>query len=196
VGIGRPRKLLAAAAMVAGPLALLAAGPSTGTTRAGAARCPIAAVTGASGPVQWAFSETGPPSGSHPGIASSYTHGHGSWAGGRAHGTICHQDSARHAASRDLVLSVSGAARLAPGVFRLGLRGVQLTLSVQVSASDDRACPTGAMGSVTLFASYHEVHRDSLRLHFAGACSSHDHLYTGAALHVLIARNGHQVNSL
>jgi hypothetical protein len=145
--------------------------------------------------VQWAFSETGPPSGRHPGIASSYTHGRGTWAGGRAQGTICHQDTAPGVASRDLVLDVSGVARLAPGVVRLGLPGVELTLSVKVSASDDPACTTGARGSVTLFASYHETHRDSLRLHFVRACSSHDHLYTGAALHVLIARDGHQVNS-
>lgn len=93
------------------------------------------------------------------------------------------------------MLNVAGAARLSPGVVRLGLSGVQLTLSVSVSASDDTACPTGTRGSVTLFASYHEVHRDSVRMHFAGACASHDHLYTGSALHVLIARNGGQVNS-
>lgn len=184
--------LLLAAAVLA---SALLAGASAGAAGPGSARCPIKAASAASALVQWAFTETGAPSGSHPGIASSYTHGRGTWVSGRARGTICHQDSAPGAPSRNLVLSVTGSARLSPGITRLGLPGVQLTLPVSVSASDDPACPAGVRGSVTLFASYHEVHRDSVRLRFAAACAAHDHVYTGARLHVLIARNGHQVNS-
>ena len=64
-----------------------------------------------------------------------------------------------------------------------------------VSASDDAACPRGTPGSVTLFASYFAVHRDSIVLHFASPCASHDHRFTATTVHVLIARNGHQVNT-
>jgi hypothetical protein len=39
------------------------------------------------------------------------------------------------------------------------------------------------------------VHRDSIVLHFAAACASHDHTFTGSIVHVLIARNGAQVNT-
>jgi hypothetical protein len=48
---------------------------------------------------------------------------------------------------------------------------------------------------VTLFASYYSVHRDSIALHFTGACAAHDHTFTGAIVKVLISRNGAQVNS-
>ena len=96
---------------------------------------------------------------------------------------------------RDIVLRVAGAATLSPQVKHLGLLGVAITLAVSVAASDDGACSAGTAGTVTLFASYYAVHRDSISLHFAAACGDHDHTFTGAAVHVLIARAGHQVSS-
>ena len=48
---------------------------------------------------------------------------------------------------------------------------------------------------LTLFASYYSVHRDSIALHFTGACASHDHTFTGTLVRVLITRNGAQVNT-
>ena len=48
---------------------------------------------------------------------------------------------------------------------------------------------------MTLFASYYGVHRDSIVVHFASACSSHDHSFSGTIVHVEIARNGQQVNT-
>ena len=56
------------------------------------------------------------------------------------------------------------------------------------------ACAAGTHGTVTLFASYHAIHRDSMSLHFAPACAHHNHRYSGSRLHVFIARNGAQVN--
>jgi hypothetical protein len=66
---------------------------------------------------------------------------------------------------------------------------------VTVSASNDSACATGTGGSVTLFASYYGVHHDTISLHFGPGCADHDHLFSGSIVHVLIARDGHQVNS-
>jgi hypothetical protein len=80
-------------------------------------------------------------------------------------------------------------------VTRKGLLGVELALKVKVSASDDSACPVGTIGTVTLFASYFETHRDTLALTFSGGCTDHDHRYSGSSLHVLITRKGAQVNS-
>jgi len=34
-----------------------------------------------------------------------------------------------------------------------------------------------------------------LSLHFGAQCADHNHVYTGSRLHVLIARDGAQVNS-
>jgi hypothetical protein len=145
--------------------------------------------------VQWAFTETGPPSGAHPGIASSYTHGRGNWSGGHATGTACHEDSLTGGhGSRELVLKIAGSAKLSPGITRMGLPGVGLELKGTVSASNDPECATGTHGTVTLFASYHSIHSDSLQLRFTGGCADHDHTYTGSQLHVLITRGGAQVN--
>jgi hypothetical protein len=161
---------------------------------AGKVKCPIKA-SGSSSAVEWAFTESGAPTGAHPGVRASYTHGRGHWQSGHASGTVCHEDSLSAGGSHNLVLAVAGAARLSPGVTQHGLPGVRLALKVTVSASDDAVCAVGALGTVTLFASYHEAHEDSAALSFSGGCSDHNHRYSGSTLHVLIARGGKQVNS-
>jgi hypothetical protein len=171
----------------------LGASPATATSKV---KCPIKAGSAATGPVQWAFTESAPPTGRHPGLSSAYTHGRGQWLLGHANGTVCHTDLlAGGHGSRDLVLAVAGSAKLTPHIRSLGLVGVALTLKVSVAASDDASCPLGTRGTVTLFASYYSVHRDSLRLRFAAPCAAHDHLFEGRSLHVLITRKGAQVNS-
>ncbi len=187
-------RLIATAATLAaaGSLAV-AEPPGANATRV---KCPIKAVAAGSPQVEWAFTESGPPSGAHRGVVSSYTHGRGTWHGGRASGTICHADQLTGGAgSQDLVLAATSGSKLSPHVTRLGLLGVELALRVKVAASDDAACAVGSPGTVTLFASYYSVHRDSLRLRFAAACADHDHSYGGPGLHVLITRKGAQVNS-
>jgi hypothetical protein len=159
------------------------------------ALCPLKTGSPSGGDVQWAFTETGPPSDTHRGISTSYTHGRGSWTRGRATGTACSQDSPTAGPSRNLVLAAAGKAKLSPKVTQFGLLGVRLVVPVRVSASDDRACAAGTRGTATLFASYFAVHRDSLSLHFSGGCADHDHRYSGSKLHVLIARHGAQVNT-
>ncbi|HEY8304846.1 MAG TPA: hypothetical protein VIG42_09715 [Solirubrobacteraceae bacterium] len=181
------------AACAVGALATSAGGAQTAST--GKVKCPIKA-SSSSSPVEWAFTESSPPSGAHKGIASSYTHGKGRWQGGKATGTVCHEDSLTGGkGSRNLVLAMAGGSKLSPRVTRLGLLGVELALKVRVAASDDTACPVGTAGTVTLFASYYATHRDSLALSFGGACADHDHRYGGGSLHVLITRQGAQVNS-
>ena len=168
--------------------------PSALSASADPAACPLKPSSASPSGEAWAFTQTGPPSSSHPGIASSYTHGRGTWTGGHGAGTICNQDSVSGHPSHNLVLAVAGAARISPHITRLGHLGVGLVLNVTVSASDDQSCPAQTRGTVTLFASYYQGHHDSLQLHLAGACSAYDYTYTGSQLHVLIAENGRQVN--
>jgi hypothetical protein len=187
----RRRLGLGAVAAIAAAAALA---PSTGATTT-AVRCPASVAAGSAGPVQWLFSALGAPSSSSATVNWSWTRGGGSWNGGRASGTICSEDKGGGLAARNLVLRVSGSSTLSPMITKLGLLGVGIVLPVTVSASDDAACPRGTPGSVTLFASYYSVHRDSIVMHFAPACASHDHSFGGTIVHVEIARNGHQVSS-
>lgn len=183
----RPIAVVAALAATAS-LALV---PSAGAK----VKCPIKA-SSSSSPVEWAFTETSAPTGPHKGIASSYTHGKGLWQNGKATGTVCHADQLTGGkGSQNLVLAMAGSAKLSPHVTRLGLLGIELALKVKVAASDDPACMVGGTGTVTLFASYFSVHKDSVQLRFNGGCADHDHTYTGSSLHVLITRKGAQVNS-
>jgi len=184
----RLRLLIAAAS-----LAVTALATSSGVAAPSAA-CP-ASVAASAGPVAWVFSQLGAPSPASAGLSWSWTRGSGSWAAGAGTGTICSQDRGGGRPTRNLVLTVAGASTLSPQIVRYGLPGVAITLPVRVSATDDGSCPRGTRGTVTLFASYYSVHRDSIALRFARACRSHDHTFTGTAVHVEISRNGAQVNS-
>ena len=155
--------------------------------------CPASAAAG--GPVQWVFGQLGAPSPPSKSLSWTWTRGSGTWNGGRATGAICAEDKGGGRPTRHLVLSVSGSSTLSPGITRLGLPGVGIRIVVRVTASDDPACPRGTPGSVTLFASYYSVHRDSIVMHFAAACTGHNHTFTGSTAHVEIDRNGAQVNS-
>lgn len=169
-----------------------AGGAAASVTCPASASAPTTSTT--AGAVQWEFSVIGAPTAGASGVTSSWTRGNGTWNGGKATGTICSEDKGSFA-RRDLVLNASGSSVLVPKTTRLGLLGVSIVVPVTVSASDDTACPTGTHGAVTLFASYYSVHRDSIALHFTGACAAHDHTFTGAIVKVLITRDGAQVNS-
>jgi hypothetical protein len=157
--------------------------------------CPLHAGTPSGGDVQWGFTVTGTPSTRHSGLRATYTHGRGNWTSGRATGKACVQDTPFQGAVRDLVMSVSGRSKLSPHVHENGYFGVRIALPVRVSASDDPACPAGSRGTITLFASYYAVHRDSLKLHFGPHCTGHNLSYSWQHLHVLITRHGAQVNT-
>ena len=159
-----------------------------------AVTCPLAAGTPTGGQVQWAFSVTKIPPNSPAAVTNVYTHGHGNWAQGRGAGTICEQ---YYGTDRDVVvLAVSGKSQLSPHITRMGLLGVGLRLGLTVSASDDQTCPTGTAGTMTFFASYYSVHRDTAELHFATACAAHDVTFSGGSLRLMIGASGRQVNSV
>ena len=175
-------------------LVVLSLAGSAATAQPGQVVCPVAPGTPSGGDVQWAFSDSGRPAGNA--IKSSYVHGRGNWTSGRATGTVCSTDSpTKTGVVRHLVLAVGGGSKLTGRVTENGLLGVRMVLPVKVRASDDMTCGTGAIGTITLFASYYSVHRDTVQIHFSGRCTGHNLSYSGSALHVYIARHGAQVNT-
>jgi hypothetical protein len=181
------RLALIAAIVLAATAASAGASPET-------VRCPASAGASA-GAVQWEFTALGVPNTPSGAVDWSWTRGRGSWNGGKASGTVCAEDRGHGIATRDLVLTASGGSVLTPHVTEHGMLGVSLVIGVRVHATDDAHCPTGTHGTITLFASYYSVHVDTIALHFTGGCGDHDHSFGGSVVHVLIARNGHQVNS-
>ncbi|HLY50827.1 MAG TPA: hypothetical protein VKR21_16685 [Solirubrobacteraceae bacterium] len=178
---------------VAAVLAMILA-VSAAAAESGRVACPLQRGAPSGGDVQWAFSDSGRPAGKT--IRSSYVHGRGSWTNGRATGTACTTDSpAQNGGVRDLVLAVEGKSKLTARVRQNGLLGVRLVLRMRVRASDDQTCPQATTGTLTLFASYYSVHRDTLQVHFSSRCVGHDLTYSGSALHVYIARHGAQVSA-
>jgi hypothetical protein len=175
-------------------LVALSLAVSAATAATGQVVCPVAPGTPSGGDVQWAFSDSGRPAGNA--IKSSYVHGRGHWTNGRATGTVCTTDSStKTGVTRDLVLTVGGQSKLTGRVTEDGLLGVRIVLPVKVRASDDMTCATGATGTITLFASYYSVHRDTLQIHFSARCIGHNLSYSGPSLHAYIARHGAQVNT-
>jgi hypothetical protein len=187
------RALVAGACSILAASTLIAAGAAAAPTTH--ASCPLKPGTPTGGDVQWGFTESGAPSDQHKGIKTSYTHGRGNWTSGRTTGKACSQDTLTKGPARNLVLSAAGKAKLTGRVTQSGLLGVRLVVPLKVSASDDSACAVGTRGTVTLFASYFSVHRDTAALHFAKPCADHDHHFSGSSLHVLITRHGAQVNT-
>jgi hypothetical protein len=196
-----PRSLAALPALAGAVLASLASVSLVPTSAAdgahasgSAAKCPLRPTSAVPGGEAWAFSVTGVPASTHAGINSTYAHGRGTWAHGHAAGTICREDMPVSGPARDVVLKVGGGARVSPGVTQLGRRGVSLTMSVTVSASDYQACAVGTRGSVSIFASYYQAHHDRVQLRFAAGCAAEDATFAGPRLHALIAGEGRQVN--
>lgn len=167
---------------------------ASATAKPGRVACPLKPGSPSGGDVQWAFSDSGRPGARA--VKSSYVHGRGNWTSGRATGTACTTDStAKTGGVRNLVLAVSGSSKLTGRVTQRGLLGVRIVLRVKVRASDDANCPKGARGTITLFASYYSVHRDTMQVHFGSSCTGHNLSYSGPTLHVYIARHGAQVTT-
>ena len=154
--------------------------------------CPLDAKAAANGPVLWAFSQYGAPIGTHKGLSKSYTHGRGTWLGKRAHGWICHQDMGGGVAKkRHLVLRTTATDSALHGrVTRLGKLGVELVIPLQVTATDDVSCAIGTRATMTLFASYYDVHVDRAALRFDAGCRKHDHTWLAPQLKLQIQRKG------
>jgi hypothetical protein len=165
------------------------------TATADPAQCP-AGIASSSTTVQWVWSAIGKPASGAASVISSVSGGNGTWRKGRASGTICAQLTQSGGVRHNIVLTVSGPAKLSPSITKLHELGIGLVLAVTVSATDDAAaCPDATTGTVALFASYYEVHKDRAILTFAAPCAGYDLTFKGSILHIEIARDGHQIKS-
>lgn len=185
--------LVACAAVAATALAILATGAGAAASKG--VTCPLNTVFPTTGDVQWGFTVSDKPIAPRHGVKTTYTHGHGTWTKGKASGKACTTDTVTGGV-HNLVLSTNGKAKLTGHVHGFGHLGVRLVLPVRVIASDDKGCPVGRRGTISLFASYYSVHVDSVKLSFA-KCAAHNLIYRSSAdpsLRVEITRGGAQVN--
>jgi hypothetical protein len=63
-----------------------------------------------------------------------------------------------------------------------GVAGNIVKAPVRVKKTSDPNCPAGTRGKLTVFASYNNIHRDSVQLSFPPACKRHRHRYTGSSV--------------
>jgi hypothetical protein len=132
-------------------------------------------------PQGWGFHAGQPVSGA----AGAYTRGHGTinLAAKTATGVICQVYRPRGKPDREVVLAVGRhVIHTSHHAVRFGVAGNIMSIHVRVHASSDRGCPMGTAGRATVFASYNNVHRDSVRLTFAGACRDQQRRWTGPSV--------------
>ena len=135
---------------------------------------PIVNVT----PEMWGFHA------GHPitGATGTYARGHGyaNLSARTAKGNICQVNRARHKPDREIILTVGPRFIYSSHyAVKWGVPGNIIQLNVRVRHSTDPKCRVGTPGTVTIFASYNGVHRDSVQFSFPAACARHRRLYTG-----------------
>jgi hypothetical protein len=62
---------------------------------------------------------------------------------------------------------------------RWGYPGNEIIAHLRVVSSTDVACHIGSVGELIMFASYNNVHSDSIQYRFSSSCREEDHLYHG-----------------
>jgi hypothetical protein len=116
------------------------------------------------------------------GATGSYTRGHGTinLAARTVSGIICQVDRVRNAPDRQIILSVGHHLIYAShSAVMFGVPGNIMQIDVRVKSTTDPKCRVGARGEATIFASYNNVHEDSVQFSFPAACKNHRHRYTG-----------------
>jgi hypothetical protein len=126
----------------------------------------------------WGF-HTGQPI---TGASGSYARGHGdiNLDANTVSGILCQVDRVRHQPDRLIIMTVQRhLVYHSHHAVMWGFPGNIMDIIVRVNSSTDPRCKVGALGHVTLFASYNGVRSDSVQFTFPAACNDHDHLYHG-----------------
>lgn len=116
------------------------------------------------------------------GATGSYTRGHGTidLSARTVSGIICQVDRVAGAPDRQIVLSVGRhLLHASHHAVMFGVPGNIMRIDVRVKSTTDPGCPVGTPGEATIFASYNNVHEDSVQYSLPAACKSHRHRYTG-----------------
>jgi hypothetical protein len=178
---GGRRDLRSAGLVCAVAVCAIAVGVASGASR------PVAYCNLTSGPTNpsWAFHVGAPitkPTG-------TYAHGRGTLSGQTASGKMCQVDRVRTGPDRQITLAVThGGFTLQHATTVNGVIGNRLQVPVRVTNSTDPRCHVGAHGTVTIFASFNGVHKDSVRFAFPKSCARHRHDYSGPAVVALVPR--------
>lgn len=107
-------------------------------------------------------------------------HGHANLSRHTANGIICQVNRPRHKRDREVILTVGHRFNFSSHyAVKWGVPGNIIQLNVRVKHSTDPTCRVGTWGTVTIFASYNGVHRDSVQFAFPAACARHRRLYRG-----------------
>jgi hypothetical protein len=123
----------------------------------------------------------------HPvaGATGAYARGHGTinLSGRTATGVICQVCRSRGTADRQVVLTVGRhVIHTSHHAVRFGVPGNIMSIHLSVHSSTDPACAVGTEGRATIFASYNNVHRDSVRFTFGGSCRDQQRGWTGQSV--------------
>jgi hypothetical protein len=180
-GRGRRSALTVLATAVAACVAVLAAVPALTGAAVSTSRwtnycqaIPIVTVTRE----MWGFHAGHPITG--PIGTYARGHGHANLSTHTANGVICQVNRPRHKRDREIILSIGRHFNYSSHyAVKWGVPGNIIQLNVNVKHSWDPKCRVGTHGTVTIFASYNGVHRDSVKFWFRAPCATHRRLYTG-----------------
>lgn len=172
-------------ALVVGCLSLAVAlgAAGAGSAVAGVAPC-FKEIPPFVGNPQWGF-HTGAPLTAKNG---SYARGLGDvkLSTGSISGTVCQVNAVR-GVDRLLVLKPDGRVLYHTHHATLGGHpGNLMKVDVKVSSSTDKSCKPGAVGLMTVDATYNGVKDATVQFVFHGGCASHSHVYQGAQVEALV----------
>ena len=133
---------------------------------------------------EWGF-HTGPPLIAKNG---SYARGLGdvNLATGSISGTVC-QVNLVNGIDRLLVLKPDGRVIYHTHTATLGGHlGNLMEVDVKVSSGTDKSCKAGAVGRMTVEATYNGVEDSTVEFVFHGGCAKHSHTYRGSQVEALV----------
>jgi hypothetical protein len=154
-----------------------------GPAAAGVAPC-FAQIPPFAGNPEWGF-HTGPPL---IGKNGSYARGLGdvSLSTGSISGTVC-EVNVVDGVDRLLILKPDGRVIYHSHHATLGGHlGNLMEVDVKVSSSTDKSCKDGAVGRMTVDATYDGVEDSTVEFVFHGGCVSHSHTYQGSQVEALV----------
>ncbi|MHB8532456.1 MAG: hypothetical protein ACYDC2_07025 [Solirubrobacteraceae bacterium] len=120
-----------------------------------------------------------------PGPTSSYARGHGKidLSRGSASGVICQADRERRGPERQIILAIERKVVFTSHhAVMFGVEGNIMKIHVRVQSTTDPRCLSGTHGMATIFASYNNIHEDSVQFAFPAACSDHRRTYNGSSV--------------
>jgi hypothetical protein len=177
--VGLAVLVLASSSALVGPVGSAGARSATSSSATASSVQDCSQIPIVGGIPPWGF-HTGAPI---TGATGSFARGHGDidLAANTVSGILCQVDRVRRQPDRLIVMTVERhLVYHSHYAVMWGVPGNVMKIVVRVQSSTDPGCEVGAVGHVTLFASYNGVRSDSVQFRFSATCRDHDHLYHGS----------------